>query len=859
MKSTKIFALILVIVMCVTALASCFGGNNDDNQGNNNGGNNGQTPGPGPGPGPGGGEEDDGEIKIVEGDFTYKGYASALGTNWNPHTWENSSDDSILSYISAPFVTMAPLDTEEGIYQWIYDMATEITDVTAEHKDDITKYGSTIPEGTALEDIEEGYVFEIKLNPNAKWQNGDVINADSYLYSMEKLLNSKMRNYRANLYYAGESAVAGGAGYFNSEAPIYSDVVSYPGDEPVWNVDPSTVQTYISLTEVATISSYTFKVLYEDYGVISDETYKALAELTNSFGYIPVNDETMDLVKKGMVEYCSAFNFGPDVTPEMAAEAYFDEFLFYVSGVGDKVEFDTVGLYKVDDYTIRYVCQTAIDFNYFLTSCTSTWLVHPETYEATMEEKDGLTITKYCTSKDTSMSYGPYMIQTFEDDKQVVFVQNPNYHGYQTTDSGYLYSITEFEVDGKQHQQYQTTKVIIDVMTQSVAYEAFLKGDIDEYAPTPEELTEYTLSDRLLRVDETYTMSFFFNTNEQVLKNLDDNGGNENSIVLTNYNFRKAFSLAFNRADFVTVTEGYTPAYSLMNKLYHYDIYNDPTSSYRSSDPAMQAICNLYGVKYGENEIYKTLEEAYNSITGYNLTEAKALMKQAHDELVAAGLYVSGEPITIQIGWKAGAMEAADNSQVDKVQGYLNAAVEGSGFGKVTIEGLGNLDDRYGDVPAGRLAVGYGAWGGAAFYPFRNFQVYCDTEQYAGQINETGCWNPAETELTIQIDELGEEPITMTWQDWSRSMIGDGPFALVDNDIKLKITAIMEEEFLKFYYRIPLCGTTICSLLGYKMDNYTDDYNIMYGFGGFRLMKYNFTDAEWTDYVASVGGTLNYK
>ena len=37
-----------------------------------------------------------------------------------------------------------------------------------------------------------------------------------------------------------------------------------------------------------------------------------------------------------------------------------------------------------------------------------------------------------------------------------------------------------------------------------------------------------------------------------------------------------------------------------MNDLYFYDVYNDPNSRYRDTDEAMQAICDLYGVKYGE-------------------------------------------------------------------------------------------------------------------------------------------------------------------------------------------------------------------------------------------------------------------
>ena len=812
MNKTKLTALVLLVAMCVSLFASCdlF-----------------KKPTP----------------EAAKKEYTYNSYSSSLGTNWNPHTWETSGDSAIAGYLEMPFVTMQIKDSKKGIYQWIYEMATEITDVTASNQGDLTKYNVTLPDGMTAEEVTEGYVYEIKLNPNAKWQNGDAINADSYVYSMEKLLNSKMRNYRANLYYAGESAVAGGKGYFNSEAPIYTELNGA-------DVDPAEVDLYLSLSETLSLTGYSFNDI-ADMGRIKEETMKALKEQANGYGYIPVTEENTEFIKNAMVEYLSAFGLG---TLE-AAEYYFYAFLFYISGIGEKAEWDSVGLYKVDDYTIHYVCQTAIELNYFLTSCTSTWLVHPETYEATLQNEGGLMITKYGTSLETSMSYGPYMMASFQDDKQVVFVQNPNWYGWESDAEGNLVSYTPYLVDGEHVQRYQTTKIVIDVMTADVAYQKFLKGEIMDYAPTPEELGQYTLSDRLTRVDETYTMSFFFNTNPEVLKMLDgESGTNKNSIVLSNYNFRKAFSLAFNRADFVTVTEGYTPAYSLMNKLYHYDIYNDPTSSYRASEPAMQAICNLYGVKYGEGEIYKTLEEAYNSITGYNLEEAKQLMKLACEELVAEGLYTAGEDIKIVIAWKKGAMEDADNAQVAKVQEYLNAAVAGSGFGSVTIEGLGSIDDRYGDVPAGKYAIGYGAWGGAAFYPFRNMQVYCDTDQY--DVNELGCWDPATTMLTLTVD--GEE-VTMSWMEWSGSMIGTGKFANASNETKLAITAAMEEEFLKFYYRIPLCGTTICSLLSFKADYYTWEYNIMYGFGGLELLTYNYTDAEWADYVASQGGELNYK
>ena len=868
--SKRILSLLLVLVMVVLALASCK---------------------PTPTPGPDNGDNNTGDnIVIKEGDFTYKSWSTSLGTNWNPHTWEMSGDSAIMGYIESPLVDLSALNTEEGTYQWVYEMATSITDVTAANQADLTKYGSTLPDGKTAADIVDSYVYEIKLNPNAKWENGDVINADTYIYSMQMLLDSRMRNYRANNYISGTSALAGAMGYYNSEALLFDAAPWMGGEYPseyVVEEDGTLSVTvndvkyplYFSVTQVVpffgsnsakdyydagytayftapytgevadpeNLPDYVFNAGTDEEPVYMIDAYQALAEMENAYRVLPATEESLALIA------AIAANFG-DPNP-----LAWNEFVYVVTGVGEKVEWDTVGLYKVDDYTIRYVCQTAYEYNYFLTSCTSNWIVHQATYEANMKTEAGMLVTTYGTSKATTMSYGPYKMESFEDDKQVIFVQNPNWYGYQKTENGYLYSITNFEVDGKKHQQYQTTKLVIDVLTQDAAYSRFLAGELTDYAPTPEELQDYNLSDRLYRVDETYTMRWFFNTNTAKLQALDAGSNNDNSVVLSNYNFRKAMSLAINRADFVTVTEGWKPAYALMNSLYFYDIYNDPTSSYRNSEEAMQAICNLYGVQYGEDKIYKTLEEAYKSINGYNLTEAKALMKTACEELVAAGLYVAGENIKIQIGWAKGALTAADNAQLAKMNEYLNAALEGSGFGTLEFEAIGGISNRYADVAAGKYAIGWGAWGGAAFYPFGMMQVYMDPD-YA-DIHEAGCWNPATETLELTFTNTEGETVTdtLTWQIWSQSLEGTGKYANESNEVKLAILALLEEKYLNLYYCIPMAGTTICSLLSYQVDEYTQDYNIMYSFGGFRLMSWNYTDAEWTTYVASQGGKLNYK
>ena len=90
-------------------------------------------------------------------------------------------------------------------------------------------------------------------------------------------------------------------------------------------------------------------------------------------------------------------------------------------------------------------------------------------------------------------------------------------------------------------------------------------------------------------------------------------------------------------------------------------------------------------------------------------------------------------------------------------------------------------------------------------------------------------------------------------------MEGTGKYAAYSNKVKLQILALLEENYLELFYCIPIAGTTICTLLSYQLEEYTENYNIMYSFGGFRIMSWNYTDAEWADYVASQNGQLNYK
>ncbi len=840
-KTRKLLALVLALVMCLGLFAGCTPSNGD------------ATPTPpsqsqDPGPSQNPGQSQNPVVsqtpaklpETKEGEFTYNDYANTLATNWNPHTWEQNDESAILDYLSEAFLDMTIDDSENGVYQFVYGMATEITDVTAQHQDDLTKFGAVLPEGKTADQITQNYVYEIKLNPECKWQDGTPITADDYIYSMKACLDPLMKNYRSNSYWSTEYAVAGAASYYNILTPEWYETTTYA---TAMAMDPSEV--YIDVWDAWGAQGYTDSegnecpqylainqsdVVYNNADGSDETTGKGVYDTYNAMGYIEGGKVPLYVHKVNAIQGVTTENY----------EDYYDQL---------------VGVYKVDDYTIRYVYSLGMEEKMSLYHFANRhWLVNKDLYEASKDTSGALVTTTYNSSVETTMSYGPYKLESIQPDKQMVFVQNENWWGWQKTEDGRLVSFTNFNVDGEPRQQFQTTRIVIDVMDNDAAKQAFLKGEVCGWTPTGEDLLTYGNSDQLYQVDETYTMRLFFNTNVETLQEMDRSKGNTNSVVLSNKNFRKAMSLAMDRAEFVTATAGYKPACFLMNNLYFYDVFNDPKSSYRSSDPAMKAICDLYGVSYGEGTPYPTLQDAYQSINGYNLTEAKALFTQACDELVEAGLYKKGDPVNIKLAWTQGTLTSSHQNQGALINKFIAAATEGTGFGPVTFELVGEVKTPYDQVPAGEYAVGYGAWGGAPFTPFTMLQVYCDPDMYS--LNELGCWDPTTETLTLTVN--GQEE-TMTWQAWSNSMGGTGKFANADTQTKLQLLADLEREFLNLYYCFPMCTTTSCSMLAYKVGYYTENYNIMYGFGGMRLMHYNYNDAEWKDFVASQNGTLSYE
>ena len=129
----------------------------------------------------------------AEGDtYTFNSYAGTTPTTWNSH--DSSVVEFITDYTEINMWELVLNDTADG-YEWACEMASEEPeDVTAQYAGD--------PKWGVPADATEGYAWRVTLNPEARWEDGTPINADSYIYSMQQCLNPQMNNYQASVYYS---------------------------------------------------------------------------------------------------------------------------------------------------------------------------------------------------------------------------------------------------------------------------------------------------------------------------------------------------------------------------------------------------------------------------------------------------------------------------------------------------------------------------------------------------------------------------------------------------------------------------------------------------------------------------------
>ena len=68
---------------------------------------------------------------------------------------------------------------------------------------------------------------------------------------------------------------------------------------------------------------------------------------------------------------------------------------------------------------------------------------------------------------------------------------------------------------------------------------------------------------------------------------------------------------------------------------------------------------------------------------------------------------------------------------------------------------------------------------------------------------------------------------------------------------KLTVLAGLEAGIINRFEAIPLVARGTSSLLGFKVENATNTYVSLIGYGGIRFLKFNYTNSQWSEWCSS--------
>ena len=515
---------------------------------------------------------------------------------------------------------------------------------------------------------------------------------------------------------------------------------------------------------------------------------------------------------------------------------------------------DEVGYYAASDYELVMVLAKPLpllDDNGNLTyhvayDLGSMPLVHKATYEACkVEPSEGSTLwtTTYNSSKATTMSWGPYKLTDFQTGKQYTLERNENWYGYALAENKGL---------------YQTDKIVCDTIKEwSSAWAKFLAGEIDGIGIDVTVADDYKGSDRAYFTPDDYVASLQLQSSKEQLKAREEAG--KNKTLLAYDDFRKALSLSINRADFANKTTTSSLAgYGLFNSMHYLDVANGIV--YRSTEDAKKVLCDVYNVDITK---YETLDKAVDAITGYDLDAARALVDKAYDAAIAAGDLKATDVVSITMG--SGAINEVVTRRFNYIRDAWLELVKGTKLeGKLEFTEYYDGGDNWAtDFRAGKYDVCMGGWSGAAWNPGYFLAAYLlEVNMFSA------AWDTEAEMMTFTMKGVGENGAditeTMSLVDWYNALNGahekyDWSSNALEESQRAQLIAALEKAVLTKYYSVPLYNSFSASMLSYKIDYITYEYNTFMGYGGMKYMTYNFDDAAWAEMVAAENGQLNYK
>ena len=796
-----------------------------------------------------GGEEE--PIPEGTGRYTYNTYTTISPSNWSELSYQDNNDTQIMSYIGSSFFSYDFKYDDKGEiipgeFVMKYDAATKLEDVSAQYVG--TEWG--VPEGG------KGFAYKITLREDLKWDDGTPIKAEDFVWTMQQQLDPKFQHYRADSFYVGATVIVnaqnyakqGQSGWFAADAP-YTTYTEDLDSKIIFTLAPSSEELPAQASVRAAFgfpASYdaaaTAKYLIDNYVKDSAFTVETAAAMEGKTMAEIKADETLKAAWDALIGWWQT-------EPDEELDFFVTEYTY------PEMTFDKVGIFVGDtEYEIVLVLAKSLSLlkddgslSYKAAyNMASLPVVHKAKYEASKTEPaEGATLwtSNYNTSVETTASWGPYKLESFQSGKQYVLVKNENWYGYGMEENKNL---------------YQTTRIVCDTVKDwNAAWLKFQKGEIDDIGIDVTIADDYKNSDRAYFTPDDYVASMQLQSNVEQLKARESEGINKSMLAYAD--FRKALSLAVDRADFANKTTTSSLAgFGLFNSMHYYDVENGGV--YRDSDDAKKVLCEIYSVDYTK---YENLDAAVDAITGYNLEVARELVTKAYNEALEAGDIKENDTVFLTFG--TGAINETVQRRIDYIANAWKELVVGTPLeGRLDVETKDFAEAWADDFRAGAYDVCMGGWTGAAWDPGYFLLAYLSPDYMYST-----AWDTSSVQMTFTMKGVAEDggDITETmslieWYDCLNGAAGakyDWSETALPNSKRLQLIAALEKEVLKVYYTVPLYNNFSASLISYKVDYITYEYNTFMGYGGMKYMTFNFDDEGWAAEVAKYDGELNYK
>ena len=720
-----------------------------------------------------------GKKKAGVSEYTYNTYLSTKPKTWNVHNWETNDESYIPAFCEMGLYDLAFNEKRDG-YVVIHELAGAMPkDVTASISDEeYDRYGYS-------GNLDEGFVWEIALNKDAVWENGEAIKANDYVESMKRQLDPKMVNFRADSYYASTLKLSNAERYFkqgrSTIEPLFNYIDKNTGAMP--SVVCEDGKYYINLGKATPFGNSVFSgsdeitlytVLNQRSSTSTDAVELAAQRITDGCAYFAwkyCNHEgdhqkdweditgynKLSSVKEEMMNYNMFIDefdtkevyarsvkdqSGEEYAVRYTKNDLIADLKLIVSTFGHvskdwnwklplfgsyyndyQEDFSHVGIAAVDEYTIRLYLTQAVSELDLEFSLTGNWLVKVDLYDKLKQ----VAPTGYITTKYATPGGGVDGYMSYGPYKLTVF------------ESGKEMRMVRNEkwygwTDGKHEGQFNATGIYTRIISDhNVAMQEFEAGNIDDIELNRSDMKIYGNSSRKTAAYESYTQKISFNSDYAKLKSR-QSAEKGNKTILSNINFRTGLSLAMDRNNFASQATAGSKAFTgLLNDLYLTEVSHG--EMYRNTEQGKSVYNKVYGQLGGTSDPFAPgfepapLAESEN---GYNLAMATHYVAKGLEEESASttdGHLAANGKIGLEFRVYDTESEATQE-MLTFIRGAFNKVIEeankklGSSY---TIEITAQKDeDYYNSAKSGNYDMIFSTWGGAAVNPIGLMQVYCD-------------------------------------------------------------------------------------------------------------------------------------